>query len=42
MSIDKIARMKELVSTLQRAAYAYEQEDTEIMSNRMMRYMMNL
>lgn len=34
MSIDKIARMKELVSTLQKAAYAYEQEDTEIMSNR--------
>nr|WP_330377623.1 hypothetical protein [Cellulosilyticum ruminicola] len=34
MSIDKIARMKELVSILQKAAYAYEQEDTEIMSNR--------
>nr|WP_302599140.1 NAD-dependent DNA ligase LigA [uncultured Cellulosilyticum sp.] len=33
MSIDKISRMKELVALLQKAAYAYEQEDTEIMSN---------
>ncbi len=33
MRVDQIGRMKELVELLGRAAYAYEQLDTEIMSN---------
>lgn len=33
MSKDQMSRMKELVELLGRAAYLYEQEDTEIMSN---------
>ncbi|WP_070000772.1 NAD-dependent DNA ligase LigA [Cellulosilyticum sp. I15G10I2] len=33
MRSDQMSRMKELVELLNRAAYAYEQQDTEIMSN---------